>query len=227
MAYVLGFIYADGSLEYTPKIRGKYLRITNTDRARLSAIRSLLQASHPIQVHATGNRERKRCYLLRIGSHTLFDSLATLGLTPRKSLTMQFPAVPQKFFSAFVRGYFDGDGCVHLETRAGAVTRMRVIFTSGSRAFLTVLSTHLERHIRTAHVPVRAATRPHRATTFQVRLSTRDSMRLYCLMYPEGLPRQLYLPRKYAIFNRYFRLRGIRRRDIPRIVKQHGPVVKG
>ncbi|MHB1086730.1 MAG: LAGLIDADG family homing endonuclease, partial [Minisyncoccota bacterium] len=112
MAYVLGYIYADGSLEDSIGIRGKYLRITSTDSDRIVAIKRLLQAAHPIVVERrVGNR--KPLYLLRIGSTRLYTRLFSMGVTPRKSHTMQFPLVPQKNVPAFVRGYFDGDGGVY------------------------------------------------------------------------------------------------------------------
>ena len=31
MAYVLGYIYADGNLDDSPYMRGKYIKITSTD----------------------------------------------------------------------------------------------------------------------------------------------------------------------------------------------------
>ena len=39
MSYVLGFLYADGHLEDSPYIRGKYVRVINTDRDRIELIK--------------------------------------------------------------------------------------------------------------------------------------------------------------------------------------------
>lgn len=227
MAYVLGFLFADGSLEESSAIRGKYLRVTNTNKGRIDAIRSLLGAKHPIQVHWHDDGTRRTCYLLRIGSHVLFNALLLHGVTPRKSLTMQFPQVPEAFLAAFVRGYFDGDGCVHLEKKANDVKRMRVIFTSGSKMFLLSLLKRLRSSIGGMQTDIRISIRPNRAPIYQLRISTRDSLRLFSLIYPRVLPRHLFLRRKYAIFIKYLKLRGIQRIDIPRILRKQGPVVKG
>jgi hypothetical protein len=43
MAYVLGYIYADGNLEYSPKIRGRYLRISSTDKNTIIKIKKPLR----------------------------------------------------------------------------------------------------------------------------------------------------------------------------------------
>jgi hypothetical protein len=60
------------------------------------------------------NGERKDRFILRIGNKNLYDSLVTLGLYPSKPLTIHTPSIPRKMVSHFVRGYFDGDGCVSL-----------------------------------------------------------------------------------------------------------------
>eukprot|EP01083_Nonionella_stella_P269665 912656_1 len=50
----------------------------------------------------------------KINDHSMARDLIALGCTPRKSLTLKWPAnMPDKFASHFVRGYFDGDGCIH------------------------------------------------------------------------------------------------------------------
>lgn len=50
MAYVLVFLYADGSLEDSTYIRGKYLRVSSIDKEVIELIKSSLQAQHPITV---------------------------------------------------------------------------------------------------------------------------------------------------------------------------------
>lgn len=42
--------------------------------------------------------------------------MAELGIYPNKSLTVQFPEyIPNNLISHFVRGYFDGDGCISIK----------------------------------------------------------------------------------------------------------------
>lgn len=207
MAYILGFLYADGHLENSHHIRGKYVRVINTDRDRIEIIKQTLQSKHPIQMRdKIGNN--KQAFLLRIGSQKLYNRLHQLGITPRKSLTMKFPAVPKKYLSAFVRGYFDGDGCVHLERYSTngdsrPAKRMRTIFTSGSKQFLIVLSQLL---FKNAHIDKYLLHNHNKKGSFQLRLSTGSSVRLFTYMYRDVMP-ELYLKRKYAIFTRYFKER--------------------
>ena len=143
-AYVLGFIFADGHLENSPYIRGKYLRITSTDFSIVDRIKKTLDASHTIvETPPCGNRKRK--YMLRIGSHKIYNDLETLRLHPRKSLDMQFPDVPSHVLADFIRGYFDGDGTITIESlKHSPHNRLKVIFTSGSKDFLSSLATKLK-----------------------------------------------------------------------------------
>lgn len=40
------------------------------------------------------------------------DSLSKLGVTTKKSLTLTFPNLSKNLIPHFIRGYFDGDGCI-------------------------------------------------------------------------------------------------------------------
>lgn len=154
MAYILGFMFADGSLiDSNSSSRTYYLSFFNNDLALLSQIKRVLQSDHRIYVKppklmTINNRKytSHQGYVLRIGSKNMYQDLLTLGLTHRKSNTMHLPHVPSKYFNFFLRGYFDGDGCVNLSLPMGRSTpRIRLIFTSGSVSFLSELSVRLSK----------------------------------------------------------------------------------
>lgn len=56
---------------------------------------------------------RSRCIL---GSKHMFNTLTNYGCTTRKSLTLKFPNINifknKNLIRHFIRGYFDGDGCI-------------------------------------------------------------------------------------------------------------------
>jgi len=114
MAYVLGYIYADGSIEKWPKMRAHYVKIASTDREILEQMRSWMSSKHMISRRESQWQNGKDLYTLRIGSRRLYDALTLFGLHPRKSLTITMPEVPTAYVRDFVRGYFDGDGCVNI-----------------------------------------------------------------------------------------------------------------
>lgn len=223
MAYVLGYIYADGNLEDSYRIRGKYLRVTSIDYDRVESIQILMKSAHTIILEKLRERGKQR-FLLRIGNKNIFDSLIRMGVTPRKSLTMLFPSVPRHHLGAFVRGYFDGDGCAHIDMLHGKPKRLLSIFTSGSKKFLEDLHESLRDEIGLTGNGLYK----HGSAigTYQLRYSTRDSLRLFMLMYPPGLSKKLHLSRKYAIFMQYLKLRNITRNEISLVLNQKGPMVK-
>ncbi|MBU1007038.1 MAG: hypothetical protein KKH08_05580 [Candidatus Omnitrophica bacterium] len=147
MAYVLGCLFADGSLENSTYIRGKYIRFSSIDRSFVDSIRHLMGSSHTI-IKFAKHGKRKAMYFLRIGSHTVYNDLEKLGLFPRKSLTMEFPRIPEFYLSDFIRGYFDGDGSVVIDKykKNKNNKRLKAIFTSGSSKFLRTLDESLQKH---------------------------------------------------------------------------------
>src|SRR3989338_7407870 len=65
-------------------------------------------------------------------------------MSPRKSLTLQMPTIPQKYIGHFVRGYFDGDGCVYSKKLQFADRKnqrlvLLSVFSCGTLSFLEAL----------------------------------------------------------------------------------------
>lgn len=220
MAYTLGYIFADGHIIDSPYMRGKYLNITSTDFESITRIKSWLESEHKIietKSHFSGS---KTCYVLRIGSHKICNKLFEFGVHPRKSLNVIFPNIPQKYFWHFIRGYFDGDGCVNLELRKGKtrniiVGRLRVIFTSGSVMFLEKMNSYISENLK-AGGRIYKSKRSH-----QLIFNTSDSVQIFCMMYKDTT-RNSFFMRKFGIFSKYFGLRPERRTwTIDRILKLH------
>ena len=145
----------------------------------------------------------RKKYLLRIGSHRLYDSLKKIGLFPNKSLTIRLPSISQDYFSSFLRGYLDGDGCVYLEIKRESKTikGLSVIFTSGSRLFLDDLRKSVNFYCKIDKLKVYIS---HRS--FQLRYKTKDSLRILSLIYLNKGD-NLYLKRKYQIYQKYLKFK--------------------
>lgn len=206
MAYVLGYWYADGSIY--PSVRGSYINVTSVDRSTIYKIKKHLKSHHTIRREQFILSNRKTRFVLKIGNKSLYNSLIKLGIYPNKSLTVRLPQIPDKFFPDFLRGYFDGDGCVYLYRTKGItqkliIRKLSVIFTSGSEAFLDDLLIELRRYLDLKQSKIYKS---HRS--FQLQFATADSVKIFYFMYNRVL-RDLYLKRKLLIFLRYFKLKGI------------------
>ena len=206
MAYTLGYIYADGSLEDAAYIRGKYLRVSSIERNSIEKIKKWLSSEHTIISVFPKTRNGKVGYLLRIGSHELYNDLVKLGLYPNKSLTIKFPSIPKKYLSHFVRGYFDGDGCVRIDMKKGKqkpliLNKLCTIFTSGSREFLQELAVQVHSAIETDLLKVYNG-----HGSFMLSYTTGDSVKIFKWIYGK-VKGNVYLERKAMVYSRYFQLR--------------------
>ena len=199
MAYVLGFFAADGTM--IKNNRGAhFIEFDITDRSVLLQIRRVMGSNHKIAVRIR-NPQHKVGYRLQVGSKRMFTDLVELGFSQRKSLTLQLPQIPIELSSHFVRGYFDGDGCVYYARLKFADRKNRrqilnTLFTCGTRTFLKSLHTLLKSQ------GVSGGTIRTKRRGFDLSLSHRDSLALYKLMYNTGPATGLYLPRKYKTFQR-------------------------
>lgn len=198
MAYVLGFFAADGSM-YVNKRGSHYMAFHSNDIEILEKIKTLLASDNAIGKKQITDRCPNQAYRLQIGSKKMYNDLLKLGMTENKSKILQFPYIPERFLSNFIRGYFDGDGNVLFKKyfnkrRNRHYYHFGTKFTSGSVAFLKELKMVLELH---AHLKGGSLFEKNRG--FCLSYSTKDSGGLFNFMY-SGVKKELFLARKYNIF---------------------------
>jgi hypothetical protein len=206
MAYTLGYLYADGSMEDASYLRGKYIRVSSVEKKNIEKIRERLNSEHTIVEIKPISKNRQKRYLLRIGSHMLYNDLISLGLFPKKSLTVGFPNIRDKYLSNFVLGYFDGDGCVRICRARGKkkdwiIKKLSIVFTSGSENFLKKLAVQLQKKLATNQMNVYNG---HRS--FMLSYSTEDSMKIFEFLYG-NTKKGVFLERKFDVFCEYLKLR--------------------
>lgn len=201
MAYILGFLYADGNIVKT-KRGTHFITIYTADRHILEAMRRCFQSDHKLS-------ERKSLtgsvYRIQVGSKEWFSDVERLGLFPNKTKRMQLPDVAGNFLGDFVRGYFDGDGNVWSgfinKHRKTPTKILQAVFTSGSHEFLVSLRDALQSHgIQGGGLYV-----PKNGNFTRLVLSSKDALKLYEIMY--NAPHKLFLKRKKIIFEQFIKLR--------------------
>ncbi len=144
---------------------------------------------------------------MQIGSIEMCDDLRKLGFSERKTKSLAVPHVPEKYFSDFVRGYFDGDGNVwvgntHKKSK-NAHLSIVTMFTSCSVSFLENL------HKRLALCGIKGGCLYSSQKNYsRLQLSIEDSLKLYRFMYNSHILRnKLFLQRKKSVFQKYEILR--------------------
>lgn len=137
-AYWLGFLFADGNI-YKAQMT---LKLKQTDEQHLLKFKQSLSSEHPI--HRGKNSSHSNSYYSSffIGSKELCGDLIKLGITPKKSFTIKFPQIPEELYSHFIRGYFDGDGNIYINTKKNN-HKVWSIF-SGSKDFILTIKSIIE-----------------------------------------------------------------------------------
>lgn len=108
--YIIGFIATDGSLSKD----ARHISLVSKDRDLLVAIRDALNLGNRIGLKSRGENKKGKIYsVLQIGDKKFYNFLLSIGLTPRKSLTLKAVKIPSKYFADFLRGVIDGDGNIN------------------------------------------------------------------------------------------------------------------
>jgi hypothetical protein len=107
-AYFLGFIYADGCIHnYIPNKYVMQIMINKKDKKILELLCKETQMTKPIR-DTTLDR-----VVISFHSSKMFNDLVSHGIVPRKTYSDIFPRdVSSEFFHHYIRGVFDGDGCI-------------------------------------------------------------------------------------------------------------------
>ena len=135
-AYFLGLLFADGCNGIYKSRNTKYRRLSIglklEDRYLLDLFKYYIKSNQKLILHNVYNKKYDKEYkviCLNIHNKNICEDLEKLGMTPRKSLTLEFPTSinDKELMWHFIRGYFDGDGCItinrYLENRyRGAIT---------------------------------------------------------------------------------------------------------
>ncbi|MFA6999547.1 MAG: hypothetical protein WC241_00350 [Candidatus Paceibacterota bacterium] len=132
-AYVIGVIATDGNL--SPDLR--HIHITSKDEEMILNCKKCLGLDNVIGKKARGGSKDKKYYVLQFGDKNFFEFLLSIGITPKKSKTINKLKIPKEYFKDFLRGCIDGDGSItiskHPESRH---PQYKVRLCSASKEFL-------------------------------------------------------------------------------------------
>lgn len=207
MAYLLGYIFTDGSLGHTS---GNTFRVTisSIDREHLEKLADILGEGVTVETRKQSTKgfsgkEDRYLYVIGFTRPEMIEDLRNLGLTERKSLTMQFPDVPEEFLRDFIRGCWDGDGSIYLLEQYGNRS-LSASFVTGSKDFIEAMRSRLDNRgfgrltIHT-HQPDGIKTKN---PTYSVKISSNPAVKLCQFLY-EDVPEHLLLSRKFLIYKNF------------------------
>lgn len=142
-AYAIGLIASDGNLNSD----GRHIAFVSKDIELAKKFKTALKINNKITRVGRGGETVKEYYGVSFGDKIFYKFLNTIGLTKRKSKTIEFVNIPEKFFRDFLRGLFDGDGTFYTfwDTRWPNSFGFKLSFASASKNFIEWLRTELSR----------------------------------------------------------------------------------
>lgn len=128
--YWAGFIAADGSLQQRKYSKILKITLSNKDKSHLEKFKISINSTHPIKCYKVKpskliNKEHM-CSEIQLVNDLLFDSLGRFNIVPNKTFTYNIPnfLLNHSLSHHFMRGYFDGDGCI---TNCGLIKNRKIV----------------------------------------------------------------------------------------------------
>lgn len=163
-AYWLGFLYADGCVSHISLTMG----LQRGDEDHLKRLLVDLDAEYSVHRYDNsyiykGVKKMRYVSAIAISSLKLTQDLIRLGCISRKTLSLAFPTsdqVPSDLLHHFIRGYFDGDGCIWAAKNKHGGNDKSLDFVS-SDSFVRSLAAALARDagVEKVYVQAHAATK--------------------------------------------------------------------
>lgn len=142
-AYILGLLYADGTISPNRKKKTDYVMsvgFKDEDRYLLDKIRIAMKSNHKIiSINRESSFSNKKFGFSRISisSKQIYNDLLELGMDTKNNI----PNISKELINHFVRGVFDGDGCISISKRGD--TDMHIM---GTENFLNQLNEYIGFH---------------------------------------------------------------------------------
>lgn len=238
MAYVLGIIVTDGSINPGRKrdpsqkttTTSPRLSISQKEPELLNKVSKLMNCDMKLR-HKKQRGIAGEIYLFDICSEKIYDDLINFGLSPNKSKTIDFPNMPKEFVRHFIRGCWDGDGSVF-----SVQSHLEASYTSGSIKFIerlvqelnkvgisrSKLSHRIEKDGRRVPLPITEEMlsdypdgkfplviyKYKRADAYYVKVRGKENVKRLFHYFYDGVDESMYLSRKYEGFVKGLKLEG-------------------
>lgn len=126
-AYFLGIMYSDGS------VSDDFFYLKLTDEDVVQKFKKALQFEGPIEYKHYKEKNYKDTYKLAVNCKKMVKDLIQLGCVKNKTKVIELPNIRKDLIRHFIRGFFDGDGCLSLNNN---VYHCRFDITCASEKFL-------------------------------------------------------------------------------------------
>lgn len=191
-AYWLGFLTADGHVSsYKNDIE---LALKEEDYDHIVKFKNDIKSNHKItqKIIELENKKHK-AYRINIADKKLNSDLNYLGLNSNKSYKAYIPFrfVPNELIPHYIRGLFDGDGCVRKQNKNGTGI---IICTTASQMMVNDITECMEKEL---NIAVKVS-KKRNTNVSDVKIYKQDDVNtFYDWIYKDAT---IYLDRKYEKF---------------------------
>jgi len=175
LAYAIGLLATDGCLSSD----GLLIDLTSKDREQLENFSKCLRVN--FKIGKKMNSSENDCLRIQFKNRIFYDFLLSIGLTPRKSLTMGKIKIPNRYFFDFLRGCFDGDGCFYSywDKRWRSSHMFYLEFNSASLSHVSWLREEIKKRTNTkGHI-----TKTKTQSFFQLKYAKKEALVIIKKMY--------------------------------------------
>lgn len=117
-AYWLGFFYADGYVSHSERNWECGIELQKSDANHLKKLNKDLNGNVEVQYRKRENNfSGAETACIRFYSKDMFNDLSTNGCIENKTNKIKLPKLNDELMWHFIRGFFDGDGCILLNKK--------------------------------------------------------------------------------------------------------------
>lgn len=218
--YILGAFYSDGNV--SKEIRK--CSIVSKDKEWLD------QLSKTIGGMVPRKKKNSNCYVYEITNRYIGDWFVYNGCTPNKSLTVKMPNIPNEYISHFIRGVFDGDGCISIANQSSGSTKsLRAYIVSANKIFIEQLSKCFDDicsyqiiTIKNKNVSIMGRAPKDYNDCYRLAFSGSSAVKFCEFIYNN---KNIYLERKFEKYQSYLRIREEELKKLPAQFKDPNDVL--
>lgn len=201
-AYILGLLHADGCNKMDKGTVS--IALQESDKDLLETIRLEIESEKPLRFIDNSNKHTfgytyENMYELQMFSVHMCEQLADKGIVPNKSLVIGFPDwLDDNLISHYVRGVFDGDGCICRPSSSNTVITSIVATDSFCQSLKEICIDKLNIN------PNIYDTRCHNGITKSISFGGRDKSKIFLDWIYQGA--EIFLQRKYDRYCKYYNI---------------------
>lgn len=223
-AYFFGLLFADGNISIlNTNSMSMRIMLQECDKDILLSFLRCIESNHPLKYD---NKQSSKNYGIlnvnpqyRIGiQHLHFcKTLISYGMVPKKSFVKQFPEVilnsNEDIIRHFIRGYFDGNGCIYFKYRNDGLIRS-AMFSIVSTLDMCNVMRDIIYNKTGVNCKLRKNSKHEYSTIHSITVtSINETYKILCYLYDNS---NFYLDRKYKQFmelDNFIKLKVVKHED--------------